>query len=371
MDYLAPSVLLVLLASAVLPVLPDQRAYLVPLDTTASLALKASAANRALQAPSACRDQQEATEPTGLPVLAVPLDLLVLLAAMVLLVLKAGQVSQAPPALQALPVLPAFPRLLSFLRCLLARASSPAWCDRRSMASQSPALWWNSPGTALSGPPFYQAQQAIFASALFPPKRSSSHPAPLDKKRLRRPSLSPAANPATTPWPSPPPCSPARRASWSRGTRFLATLTHIWILLMAATCKSRGHFTIAIVSLLLHATFTRQPSTPLIDGPRFFGNRACPGVSLSADITSGWGPETMLLSSPPPGVYTFKVRQYSAAGSLRHVHLPLLHPVSPYVCLSESGAIVSFYGATPQPLVFRPTSHGTIQGVSCSAHGPS
>jgi len=76
----------------------------------------------------------------------------------------------------------------------------------------------------------------------------------------------------------------------------------------------------------------------------FYGNRNCPGVSLSADITNGWGPEVMLLNSPPPGVYRFKVRQYSAAGSLR-----------------DSGAIVSFYGATPEPLVFRPTSDGTIQ----------
>jgi hypothetical protein len=75
------------------------------------------------------------------------------------------------------------------------------------------------------------------------------------------------------------------------------------------------------------------PTPSFIHAPRFYGNRACPGVSLSADITQGWGPETMLLSSPPPGVYRFKVRQYSAAGSLRHVHLPLLHPVSPHVHL--------------------------------------
>lgn len=261
MDYLAPSVLLVPLASAVLPVLPDQRVRLVPLDTTACLVLKASAANRALQAPSACRVQQEATEPTGLPAIAVPLDLLELLAAMVLLVLKACQVSQAPPALQALQALLALPLLLSFLRCLLARASSTAWCARRSTASQSSALLWSSPGAASSGPPFYQAQQALFTSALFPPKLSSSRPAPLDKKRLRRPSLSPAANPATTPWRSAPPCSPTRRASCSRGTRFLATLTHTSTLLMAATCKSHGHFAIAIVWLLLHSTFSK-PSHP-------------------------------------------------------------------------------------------------------------
>jgi len=77
----------------------------------------------------------------------------------------------------------------------------------------------------------------------------------------------------------------------------------------------------------------------------FYGSRQCPGVRLSADITSGWGPETMLLDNPPPGLYRYKVRQYSAAGSLR-----------------ESGATVVFYGATPDPLVFRPTSDGTIEG---------
>ncbi len=78
---------------------------------------------------------------------------------------------------------------------------------------------------------------------------------------------------------------------------------------------------------------------------RSFRNRACPGVSLSADVTNGWGPETMLLNSPPPGRYTYKVHQYSASGSLR-----------------DSGATVTFYGATPQPLVFRPNSDGTLDG---------
>ena len=113
------------------------------------------------------------------------------------------------------------------------------------------------------------------------------------------------------------------------------------------------------------------PTPSFIHSPRFYGNRACPGVSLSADITQGWGPEVMLLNSPPPGVYRYKVHQYSAAGSLRHVHLPHLHPVSPHVCLSESGAIVSFYGATPEPLVFRPASHGTIEGgPAAHAHCP-
>lgn len=32
------------------------------------------------------------------------------------------------------------------------------------------------------------------------------------------------------------------------------------------------------------------------------------------------------------------------------------------VCTRDSGAIVAFYGATPEPLVFRPISDGTIQG---------
>ena len=39
-------------------------------------------------------------------------------------------------------------------------------------------------------------------------------------------------------------------------------------------------------------------SSPLL--LRFYGRRNCPGVSLSTDITSGWGPEVMLLNSPPP-----------------------------------------------------------------------
>lgn len=58
-----------------------------------------------------------------------------------------------------------------------------------------------------------------------------------------------------------------------------------------------------------------------------YSNRNCPGVSLSADVTNGWGPETMLLNSPPPGRYNFKVHQYSSAGSLRDsgATLSLIH----------------------------------------------
>jgi hypothetical protein len=107
-----------------------------------------------------------------------------------------------------------------------------------------------------------------------------------------------------------------------------------------------------------------QPSpgslpTPLIDGPRFYGNRACPGVSLSADITQGWGPETMLLSSPPPGVYNYKVRQYSAAGSLRHAHLPLL---------SRTLSPLTFASASLEPSCRSTAPHPSR---SCSAPPPT
>ncbi len=101
---------------------------------------------------------------------------------------------------------------------------------------------------------------------------------------------------------------------------------------------------------------------------RFYGHRSCPGVSLSTDITTGWGPEVMLLSSPPPGTYTFKVHQYSAAGSLRYLDCSFgSHSISPDISFRESGAIVSFYGATPEPLIFRPTSDGTLQGPQPAA----
>ncbi len=74
----------------------------------------------------------------------------------------------------------------------------------------------------------------------------------------------------------------------------------------------------------------------------------------------------MLLNSPPPGVYRFKVRQYSAAGSLRCLQFQHYIPLFSNVCTRDSGAIVAFYGATPEPLVFRPTSDGTIQGPNGS-----
>lgn len=44
----------------------------------------------------------------------------------------------------------------------------------------------------------------------------------------------------------------------------------------------------------------------------FYGNRnGCPGVQLDTDVTGGFGPETMTLLSPQPGIYRFKVNNYS------------------------------------------------------------
>jgi len=52
----------------------------------------------------------------------------------------------------------------------------------------------------------------------------------------------------------------------------------------------------------------RSPSNCLT----YYANRnGCPGASLDRDVTTGFGPETMTISAPQPGVYAYRVHNYS------------------------------------------------------------
>jgi hypothetical protein len=107
------------------------------------------------------------------------------------------------------------------------------------------------------------------------------------------------------------------------------TLTLTWKHLVAAKCKALDASSRALAAASVHpssitCSVTCRP--PLIVLPRSYRNRNCPGVSLSTDITTGWGPEVMLFNAPPPGVYRYKVHQYSAAGTLRHVDSEYCNP---------------------------------------------
>jgi len=111
-------------------------------------------------------------EPPVPPVKLVPQALLAQPVAMALLVLKVSQVSQVQLVLPAPLVSQAPLLLLPFLRCLLALASSTAWCALLSQENQSQALPYHSPGMASREPLFCPAPLARSVSTRFLPKIS-------------------------------------------------------------------------------------------------------------------------------------------------------------------------------------------------------
>lgn len=130
-DYLVLLALLVLAASAALLVFLERRVSQAQLGTLAQPVLKVFEANKAKKASADPRDLQAATERTVLQVNLDPTELPVL------------QASPAP--LELLVPLP----LLLYLRCLLAPASSTAWCALLSTVNQLQAPPYRSPGMAL------------------------------------------------------------------------------------------------------------------------------------------------------------------------------------------------------------------------------
>jgi len=133
-DYLVLLALLVLEASAALLVFLERRVSQAQLGTSARPVLKVFEASRAKKASADPRDLQVATEQTVLQVNLDPTELPVL------------QASQARPAPLGLlvPLL-----LLLYLRCLLALASSTAWCALLSTVNQLQAPPYHWPGMAL------------------------------------------------------------------------------------------------------------------------------------------------------------------------------------------------------------------------------